>query len=128
MGNQNKSYDLAFKLKVVSEVESGRESAQSASIKYGIGGSMTVYRWIAQKKSGKLSARTRSTTVMVDKAAQSDQELDKVKQLQTENEYLKLKILALETLIGVAEKDLGISLKKNTSDNPSTTSGKPEAT
>lgn len=31
--------------------------------------------------------------------------------LKAENEYLKLKVLALETLIGVAESELGVKIK-----------------
>lgn len=64
MRNRKGSYDLKFKLKVISEVETGKESAMSALAKYGIGGSMTIYRWIAQKKSGKLTGNTEAMSSM----------------------------------------------------------------
>ncbi len=39
-------YSLAFKRQVVDEVESGRFTLGSASVHYGINGSMTVRRWV----------------------------------------------------------------------------------
>jgi hypothetical protein len=36
-----------------------------------------------------------------------------------ENEYLRLKVLALETMIEVADKELGIDIKKKSFGNPS---------
>lgn len=36
-----------------------------------------------------------------------------------ENEYLRLKVLALETMIEVAEKELGTDIKKKSFGNPS---------
>ncbi|MFP4027540.1 MAG: transposase [Candidatus Brocadiia bacterium] len=52
MGNKVVRYSEAFKLKVVSELESGKLSSMAeARRKYGIGGGSTVANWL--KKYGK---------------------------------------------------------------------------
>lgn len=117
-------YDLKFKLKVVAAVESGKESAASISAKYGIGGSMTVYRWIAQKNSGKLAGTLNSELTMGKRKLTSEQDSETLKKVLAENEYLKLRLLAMETLIAVTESELGIKLKKNSLGKPSTNSEK----
>ena len=113
-------YDLSFKLKVIKLVMSGKESALSASRKFDIGGSMTVYRWISQYQCGKLRTTTRKA--MDSRPIAQPQNSSEEDRLRNENEQLKLQVIALQTLLAVTEKELGINIKKNSSHKPSTIS------
>ena len=119
MENNSRRYSLAFKLKVLDEVESGQESAPSASLKYGIGGSMTIYRWFAQKKAGRLRDRPRTVHVMSSKPQPSASKSTAKTALEKENEFLKLQVLAYQIMIEEAEKEYGITLKKKSDSVPS---------
>jgi transposase len=47
-----KQYSLAFKLKVIEEVESGQIGIEAARIKYGVLGHSTILKWL--RKHGRL--------------------------------------------------------------------------
>jgi len=110
-----KEYSLKTKLKVVQLVLGGHESVLSVSRKYQIGGNMTVYRWIAQFQDGILQpskplymAKYKKSVMKADAAPGSQS-------LEQELEMLRLKVLAYETMIDIAERELGISIKKKSS-------------
>jgi len=93
----------------------GHESVLSVSRKYQIGGNMTVYRWIAQFQDGILRP---SKPLYMAKYKKSVKKADAVSvspSLEQELEMLRLKVLAYETMIEIAEKELGISIKKKSS-------------
>lgn len=107
-----KLYSLAFKQKVISEIESGKLTESGAKKLYGIGGADTIPRWI--RKFGKLHLLTKVVRVEL------KDELSRLKQLEKEKKELEsalaqahLKLIVLETVIDVAEEELGIDLKKN---------------
>lgn len=124
-----KKYSLKEKRKIAQLVISGRESVLSASNKFGIGGSMTIYRWIKQFQEGKLHLQNSS---IMSKAQHSGSKnpvsTSENAALQEEIEMLRLKLLAYETMIEVAEKELGISIKKKSSAKQSTSSEQTEET
>ena len=77
-------YSLAFKRQVVAELETGRfRSMQEASQHYGIGGAMTVRRWLERFGKNHLIPKV----VRVEKPNQADrirqlkQELGELKQI-----------------------------------------------
>ncbi len=75
-------YSEAFKLEVVSELESGGlRNITEAMDKYGIGGFDTVRHWL--KKYGKAHLLPRIVRV------ESVKEIDRIKQLKKENDQLK---------------------------------------
>lgn len=105
-------YSSAFKQKVVREIESGKLSKNSARRLYSIGGSSTIQHWI--KKFGKLHLLNKVIRI------EMKDEISKLKQLEKEKKELEsalarahIKLLTYESLIEVAEEDLGIDLKKN---------------
>lgn len=107
-----KQYSTAFKQKVVSEIECGKLTMNSARRLYSIGGGTTIQNWI--KKFGKLHLLNKVIRIEL------KDELSKLKQLEKEKRDLEsalaqahLKILTYESLIEVAEEELGIDLKKN---------------
>jgi transposase-like protein len=114
-----KSYSAAFKRKVVVLVTSGKESVFSVSQRFGIGGSMTVYRWIKQFQDAILQKQTTETmpasTTKGAKNAPVPSSISADQSLHEEIEMLRLKVLAYETMIDIAERELGISIKKKSS-------------
>lgn len=120
---ESKRYSEAFKLKVVSEIESGKFRIGEASRVYDITGSTTIYRWL--RKYGKASLIQK--TVLV----QMKNESDKIRQLEKEKRELEsalaktqVRLLAMETLIDVAEAHYQIDIKKNCGSKPPAKPGK----
>ena len=104
-------YSIAFKMQVVKDVENGLLNAEEARKLYGIGGRQTVHEWVSQygmnQKIGKV------VHIMTDK------EERELLVLRRENRMLKkalddsqVKVIALETLIEVAEEEFKIDVKK----------------
>ena len=111
-GNVIKRYSLSFKQKVVSEIESGKLSKAGAKRLYGIGGGTTIQKWI--KQFGKLHLLNKIVRI------EMKDEVSKLKQLEKEKKELEsalaqahLKLATYESIIEVAEEELGIDLKKN---------------
>jgi transposase-like protein len=107
-----KQYSLAFKQKVISEIEGGKLTREGARKLYGIGGGSLINSWI--KKFGKLHLLNKVVRIEV------KDELSKLKHLEKENKALEsalaqahLKLIVYESIIDVAEEELGIDLKKN---------------
>jgi transposase len=106
-----RKYSLAFKQQVVREYEAGASLLELKG-RYGIGGGNTVREWV--EKYGRAGLRHK---VMV---IQSPEEQNQVKalkakigQLEKVVAALSLEKLMLETVLEVAEAELGIDLKKN---------------
>jgi len=107
-----KQYSLSFKQKVIKEIESGKLTKEGARKLYGIGGGSLINSWI--KKFGKLHLLNKIVRVEL------KDEVSRLKQLEKEKKDLEsalaqahLKLIVLETVIDVAEDELGIDLKKN---------------
>ncbi len=107
-----KQYSLSFKQKVISEIESGKLTKEGARKLYGIGGGSLINVWI--KKFGKLHLLNKVVRIEL------KDEVSKLKQLEKEKKALEsalaqahLKLITYETIIEVAEEELGIDLKKN---------------
>jgi transposase-like protein len=105
-------YSTAFKIKVVSEIESGKLSITQARQVYDIGGGSTIQNWLRQHGKNHLLHKV----VRVEMA----DEVSKIKQLEQDKQALEsalaqsqLKVLALESLIEAAEAQYGIEIKKN---------------
>jgi transposase-like protein len=123
-----KKYTVKEKRKIAQLVISGKESVVSASHRFDIGGSMTIYRWIKQFQDGKLQQHPSVIMSKVQKSSsESNSSQDNIS-VQDELEVLRLKVLAYETMIEIAEKELGISIKKKSSAKQSTVSEQNEET
>jgi transposase-like protein len=106
------SYSVAFKMRVVEEVENGLISTADARRLYGIGGRETIQEWV--KRYG-LNERINKVVYTMTR----DEEIELIR-LRKENKRLikalddsQLKSLALESLIEVAEEKYNLGLKKN---------------
>ena len=105
-------YSLAFKQKVVKEIEEGKYGKDEARKIYDIRGTYTIQTWI--KKFGKLHLLNKVIRI------EMKDEVSRIKQLEREKKELEsalaqahLKLLAYESIIEVAEENLGIDIKKN---------------
>jgi transposase-like protein len=104
-------YSLAFKQRLISEIESGKLTITEAKHVYDIGGAETIRLWI--KKMGKNHLFAKVIRIEMPK------EKDRIKELQKEKKELEsalarevLKNLALESLVEVAGEHYGTDLKK----------------
>ncbi len=99
-------YSEAFKQAVVREYERGGilNKAQIKA-KYGIGGKSRVLDWC--RKYGKLVYPTGNNG-----RPMKDPQKQRIKDLEKQLEEAKLKVLAYEKLISIAEKEEGISILK----------------
>lgn len=105
-------YSLSFKQKVISEIESGKLSICNARKLYGIAGGQTIQNWI--KKFGKLHLLNKIVRVELKDEVSRLRQLEKEKkELESALAQAHLKLIVYETLIDVAEEELGIDLKKN---------------
>ncbi len=98
-----REYGLAFKLKVVEEVEKGEIGIEEARRKYNIPGHSTILKWL--RKHGRL---------VWYKGGQM-KELPpekKIRQLVKELQRLRTEKAILELALEVAKEDLGIDIRK----------------
>ena len=108
---QLKRYSLAFKQKVVSEIESGKFSLSQVRRIYDIGGGGTVYNWLRKLGKGHFIGKIVRIEMKDEK--------DKLKELQQKNQQLEsalaqtqLKLLVYEALIESVEAHYQIDVKK----------------
>ena len=98
-----KEYSLAFKLKVIEEVESGQIGMEAARRKYEILGHSTILKWL--RKHGRLEWNKGIN--MKELTPQK-----RIKQLEKELQRLRSDKEILEIALDVAKEDLGIDIRK----------------
>jgi len=105
-------YSVAFKQRVVEDVENGLFNAEEARKLYGIGGMQTVHEWIALYGKNKLIGK--KVYIMTE---QDELELLRLRKevhtLKKALEHAHIKEIVLETVIEVAEEKYHLELKKN---------------
>lgn len=104
-------YSLAFKQKVISEIESGKLTIAEARRIYDIGGGETIYKWLRQFGKNHLINR------MVRVEMRDEQ--DKIKELKRQKQELEsalaqahLQNLCLEALLECVEEHYRVDVKK----------------
>jgi transposase-like protein len=107
----NNRYSLAFKQKVVSEIESGKFSLSQVRKIYDITGAHTLYNWLRKLGKGHLIEKIVRIEMKDEK--------DKLKELQRKNQELEsalakahLKLLVYESLIESVEAHYQVDVKK----------------
>jgi transposase-like protein len=105
-------YSSAFKLKVVSEIESGKFTFGEARRIYDIGGPTTIQRWV--KKYGRHHLLNKVIRI------EMKDEKDKIKELQNQIKALERVLsqsqvdnLCWKSLVEVINEKYGIDAKKN---------------
>lgn len=103
-----RDYTLAFKLKVVEEVEKGSLTYKQAQKTYGIQGRSTVLVWL--RKHGNLDwTLPKLNSLSPEKEKTPEQ---RIKELETALTEEKQKTLFLSTAIDIAEKQYGMVIRK----------------
>lgn len=107
----NNRYSLAFKQKVVSEIESGKFTLSQVRRIYDINGAQTLYKWLRKLGKGHLIEKIVRIEMKDEK--------DKLKELQQKNQQLEsalaqtqLKLLMAEAMIESVEAHYKIDVKK----------------
>ena len=104
-------YSQAFKQQVVREYEAGA-SVYKLQQKYGIGANITVKRWVS--KYGRSGYRSELVVIQsVDDQLEFKAMKKRIAELESALAESVLENRMLQTIIGVAEKELGIDLKKS---------------
>jgi transposase len=108
-------YSLAFQQKVVKDIETGKiRSVNEAQRIYDIRGHGTVAKWV--RKLGKNELIGKVMRVEMKNEADKVKELEKkVKVLESALANERIKTIALESLMEVAEERYGVDFKKNSS-------------
>lgn len=99
-------YSEAFKKEVVREYERGFLNKDQLQAKYDLGGNSTVLKWC--RKYGKLHYPEKGSLGRPMK----DPQKQRIKDLEKQLEDAKLKLIAYEKLIEIAEKEDGVSILK----------------
>lgn len=110
-------YSDEFKFKVVQEYLNSDLSQEELLKKYSIGGKSCITNWMRKfglKEESEIGRQKRSVSMSKGRK-KTPEELAleaKVKELEKALEYEKLRSLALDTMIDVAERNLKISIRK----------------
>jgi len=107
---KQEEFSPSFKRWISREIESGKISAQEAIKKFDIDrGVRTLYDWLHTYGLGKeLSLAMLTPEEKLEKLS-----LEKrIKELEKALEYAKLKNIAIETMIDIAEENLKITIRK----------------
>jgi transposase len=105
-----------LKLRVVKEYFTTDISQQELKLKYGFTGNSTLYKWIDKFDLSKPDYKTfKVQEAMSKEIKKSRSELDqeaKIKKLESELAYEKLRTEALSTMIDIAEDRFKITIRK----------------
>ncbi len=114
MKRTQRDYTLAFKLQVVSQVESGELTYKQAHARYGIQGRSTVLVWL--RKHGNLDWKQLRVHMVKQSPEQRIKELEAaLLQAQKKLHESELKAKLLDTIIEVAEGQYGLQIRKKSS-------------
>jgi hypothetical protein len=117
--NFGKLYSEEFKRHVLLEIERLGLSANGARLRYGIGGKMTVYKWLSNRKEI-LGDYAREELEMESEKGKGDDfsmmsksSLEvRVRELEIKYEEAEQRRVAYEKMIEIAELELKISIRK----------------
>jgi transposase-like protein len=121
-----KDYSMAFKLRVVQEMERGELSTKGACRKYGIQARSTVVMWL--RKYGKFDWENQTPSQMPKTPEQKILELEqKVRLLEKQKAFLEKQVetadkkaVIFDMMIDLAEKEYNIPIRKNSLPEQST--------
>ena len=108
-------YEASFRRKVSLEYLSGEFSYGELMRKYQIKSISNIKRWVKEHQDQQQELLSSGMEPNQDKPKQDKS----VKDLEAELKLAKLKILALETMIDVAEEQLNIEIRKKSGTKPS---------
>jgi transposase-like protein len=102
----SKRYSVAFKKKVVQELDKGLLNMVELRAKYGIGGKSSISKWSKQYGNLRFTEKALAGVPMKDRSKQ------RIKELERQLSDAKLKVEAYEMLIEVIKQEDGVDLLK----------------
>lgn len=112
-----RDYTMAFKLRVISEVEKGDLTYKQAQKHYGIQGKSTVLVWL--RRFGNLDWKKPKLHIM---SHSKETPAQRIKRLEKELSDEKLKNKFLNTMIDISDKQYGTQIRKKYSSQQSSSS------
>lgn len=106
-----RDYSLAFKLQVIEAIEKGELTYKQSQKKYGIQGRSTVLVWL--RKYGTLDWSLPNQRILKSNKEKTPEQ--RIKELEAALEEERLKSKLLDTMINIAEKQYGFSIRKKSS-------------
>jgi len=116
-----RDYTLAFKLRVVEEIENGSLTYRQSQKRYGIQGKSTVLVWL--RKLGNLDW---SSPKVHDLSVKEKTPEQRIKELEAALDLEQKKTMLLNEIINVAERQYGLVIRKKPFPKQPKTSGKKE--
>jgi len=121
-----RDYSMSLRLQIVSEIERGSLSITQARKQYGIQSRSTVVQWL--RKFGNFDWENQTPSNMPKTPEQKIMELEaKVKLLEKQKSFLEQqayvadkKAIIFDMMIGIAEQEYQIDIRKNSSPEQST--------
>ena len=118
MGNYR--YTEEYKRELVKEIESGKyKSADEAKKLLQIGGSMTIYKWMAKYGKNVKLADTKRVSIILDERMMKNSKDDKVKVLEKQLEEMRqakhnteIELEFYKAVVDIVKEDYDIDLKK----------------
>lgn len=118
MGNYR--YTEEFKRELVHEIESGKyRSVDEAKKLLQIGGSMTIYKWMAKYGKNVKLADTKRVSIILDERMMKNSRDDKVKVLEKQLEEMRqakhnteIELEFYKAVVDIVKEDYDIDLKK----------------
>jgi transposase len=101
--NKRKHYTIQQKKNVVKAILSRRMTIHEANVAYGVKGRDTVKRWIREYQK---------ELTYLKENPEPDSDTRKLSSVEEELKAANLRVLALETMIDVAEEELQIKIRK----------------
>lgn len=112
-----RKFDATTRRKIVTELLSGLFSLSELKRKYSIGGHDTIMRWVKECQDEDHNLLSSDMEKPQDKNSNGNEQ--SLQDLEAELKLAKLKIIALETMIDVAEEQLNIEIRKKSGTKPS---------
>lgn len=111
-------YSDSFKLGVVRRVVNAELTKEQARIEFGIGGNSSILEWM--KKYGYYTnPLIQSVMTKPNEKTDSEDLKKKIRQLEKQLHNERIRSEFYKTMIDVAERELGISIRKKSGTNPS---------
>ncbi len=112
-------YSDSFKLGIVRRVANAELTKEQARIDFGIGGNSSILEWM--RKFGYCSDSPTQRAMTKPKPSSEDpkQLKTRIRKLEQQVRTEQIRSEFFETMIDVAERELGISIRKKSDTNPS---------
>jgi len=105
-------YDISFRRKIAKDYEQGERTMRQIALEHGVS-KYNVKDWV-KKFSCELAAKEPIEAVMTEEEQKELRALkEQVEALKKQLEYEQMKSFAFETMIDLANEELGIDIRKN---------------